>query len=40
MESCIEMLQERREKWGVSYIVLGQDTFEAFAPVVAALAGT
>jgi probable F420-dependent oxidoreductase len=39
-ESCIEMLQERRETWGVSYVVLGQDKFEAFAPVVAALAGT
>jgi probable F420-dependent oxidoreductase len=38
--SCIETLQERRETWGVSYIVLGQDNFEAFAPVVAALAGT
>ena len=40
VDGCIEMLQQRREQWGVSYIVLGQDTFEAFAPVVAALAGT
>jgi probable F420-dependent oxidoreductase len=40
VEQCIETLQKRREEWGVSYIVLGDDTFEAFAPVVAALAGT
>ena len=40
VDGCIEMLQQRREQWGVSYIVLGQDTFVAFAPVVAALAGT
>jgi probable F420-dependent oxidoreductase len=40
VEECIERLQQRREEWGVSYIVLGDDTFEAFAPVVAALAGT
>jgi probable F420-dependent oxidoreductase len=40
VEECIERLQRRREEWGVSYVVLGDDTFEAFAPVVAALAGT
>ncbi|MSO79828.1 MAG: TIGR03621 family F420-dependent LLM class oxidoreductase, partial [Acidimicrobiia bacterium] len=40
VEQCIERLQKRREEWGVTYIVLGDDTFEAFAPVVAALAGT
>ncbi len=39
-ELCIETLQQRREEWGVSYIVFGDDNFEAFAPVVAALAGT
>ena len=39
-ELCIETLQRRREEWGVSYVVLGDDNFEAFAPVVAALAGT
>jgi probable F420-dependent oxidoreductase len=38
--AVIETLQRRREEWGVSYVVLGDDTFEAFAPVVAALAGT
>ena len=29
-----------REEWGVSYVVLGDDTYEQFAPVVARLAGT
>ena len=40
VDGCVETLQQRRETWGVSYIVLGQDNFEAFAPVVGALAGT
>jgi len=40
VDGCVETLQQRRETWGVSYIVLGQDNFESFAPVVAALAGT
>ena len=40
VNQVIETLQRRREEWGVSYIVLGDDTCEAFAPVVAALAGT
>jgi len=40
VEQVIETLQRRREEWGVSYVVLGDDTFEAFAPVVAELAGT
>jgi len=40
VDGCVETLQERRETWGVSYIVFGQDNFESFAPVVATLAGT
>jgi probable F420-dependent oxidoreductase len=36
----IETLQQRRETWGVTYIVVGGDIFEQFAPVVAQLAGT
>ena len=40
VEQCVEVLQERRERWGVSYVSFGQDNFEQFAPVVAALAGT
>ncbi len=40
VEGVCETLQRRREEWGVSYIVLGDEHIEAFAPVVAALAGT
>ena len=36
----IDDLVERRERWGFSYIIVGQDDVEPFAPVVAALAGT
>jgi probable F420-dependent oxidoreductase len=35
----IEDLQARRERWGFSYIIVGADDVESFAPVVAALAG-
>jgi probable F420-dependent oxidoreductase len=35
-----EWLRERRERWGFSYIIVGQHDVEAFAPVVAELAGT
>ena len=40
VESIIDQLQQRRERWGVSNIVIGDDNVEAFAPVVAQLAGT
>jgi probable F420-dependent oxidoreductase len=40
VDQCVETLQQRREEWNVSYIVFGEDTFEQFAPVVAALSGT
>jgi probable F420-dependent oxidoreductase len=36
----IEQLLRRREQWGLSYVVLGDEQVEAFAPVVAKLAGT
>jgi hypothetical protein len=36
----IERLLERRERWGFSYVIVGQGDVDAFAPVVAALAGT
>lgn len=36
----IDRLQERRERWGFSYVIVGQDDVDRFAPVVAALAGT
>jgi probable F420-dependent oxidoreductase len=34
-----EDLRERRERYGFSYVVVAADEFEAFAPVVAELAG-
>jgi probable F420-dependent oxidoreductase len=40
VDEVCDILTRRREEWGVSYIVLGDDTFEAFAPVVARLAGS
>ena len=40
VEEVIDLLERRREEWGVSYVVFGADTFEAFAPVVERLAGT
>jgi probable F420-dependent oxidoreductase len=33
-------LRQRRERFGFSYIVVGQDQYQDFAPVVAELAGT
>ena len=38
-EVCHTLLR-RREEWGVSYVVFGDDQYEQFAPVVARLAGT
>ena len=35
----IDDLLERRERWGFSYVIVGGEDVEAFAPVVAALAG-
>ena len=35
----IEDLLERRERWGFSYVIVGENDVEPFAPVVAALAG-
>ena len=40
VEEVCDLLERRREEWGVSYVVFGADTFEAFAPVVDKLAGT
>ncbi len=35
-----EDIRERRERYGFSYIVVGEDQYEAFAPVVAELKGS
>jgi hypothetical protein len=32
-------LLARRERWGISYVIVGSDDVDSFAPVVAALAG-
>lgn len=34
----VERLQERRERWGYTYVTLQQPVAREFAPVVAALA--
>lgn len=40
VDECCNILMRRREEWGVSNIVLGEDQLESFAPVVSRLAGT
>ena len=40
VEEVAETLLERRERWGLSYVVVGADEYEAFAPVVARLSGS
>jgi probable F420-dependent oxidoreductase len=40
VEQIIERLIERRQRFGFSYVVVHEAEMEAFAPVVAALAGT
>jgi probable F420-dependent oxidoreductase len=35
----VEDLLRRRERWGMSYVIVGADDVESFAPVVAELAG-
>lgn len=39
VESCIEQLLERRERWGFSYIIVGAENIDECAPIVAALSG-
>jgi hypothetical protein len=34
------MLREGRERWGISYYVVFEPVMEAFAPVLARLAGS
>ncbi len=40
IEQIVDTLVDRRARWGLSYIVVHEAEMEAFAPVVAALAGT
>lgn len=39
-EKLIDDIRARRERWGFSYVIVGRENVEEFAPVVAALAGT
>lgn len=39
-DQIVDELVEQRERWQGSYVTVRSDAFEAFAPVVAALAGT
>ncbi len=39
-QQLVEDLLARRERWGFSYVIVGADDVEPFAPVVAALSGT
>jgi probable F420-dependent oxidoreductase len=39
VDYLIETLQERRDRYGISYVTVGRQVAESFAPVVAALAG-
>lgn len=39
-DQLADVLRERRERLGFSYVIVGEHDVEAFAPVVAALAGT
>lgn len=40
VDQIINRLQERREKWGFSYVIVGEENIDDFAPVVSRLAGT
>ena len=40
VESMIETLERRRERWDMTYHVVGAEHLDQFAPVVARLAGT
>ncbi len=40
VDEICDLLQTRRDEWGVSYVVVGDEQCESFAPVVERLAGT
>ena len=39
-DQIVDDLRRRRERWGFSYVIIGQEDLDSFAPVIAALAGT
>jgi len=40
VDQICDQLVERRERWGISYLGMSADQLDAFAPVIARLAGT
>ena len=40
VDEVVEMLRERRERYGISHVILPGDVAESFAPVVERLSGT
>ena len=40
VDEIVEQCIERRERFGISYLSISLDAYEAFAPVVDRLAGT
>jgi hypothetical protein len=40
IDQIVEDLQERRERYGISYVTVFAEQIDAFSPVVARLAGT
>ncbi|MEO6654099.1 MAG: LLM class F420-dependent oxidoreductase, partial [Ilumatobacteraceae bacterium] len=40
VDKIVDDLQERRDRWGFSYVIVGQNDVDAFAPVVDALSGS
>ena len=40
VDGIVETLEERRRRWGFSYVVVHEAELDAFAPVVARLAGS
>jgi len=40
VDQIVEKLQQRRQQWGLSYVIVGEENIDDFAPVVSRLAGT
>jgi len=40
VDEIVEDLQRRRDRYGISYVIVPGEVAEAFAPVVGRLAGT
>jgi hypothetical protein len=40
VDAIVDQLQERRERLGISYVMVWDRVMDAFAPVVARLSGT